>query len=62
MQGYTFIKGRCRNSTGRFAKTIKCKGGKKEGYYLDGIHCRDSQGAFVPVRQCRKKKRRRKSS
>lgn len=26
-------------------------------YHFDGVHCRDSQGAFVPVAQCRRKKK-----
>lgn len=48
------------------------KGGRREGLVLerqrasfsgahfDGVHCRDGQGVFVPVSQCRRSGRKRK--
>lgn len=50
-------------SKGKEAQTIMAKKRKRRKrtrmppYHFDGLHCRDSQGAFVPVAQCRRKKK-----
>lgn len=40
-------------------KEVK-KGSSRSGYKFDGVHCRDGEGQFVPVAQCRRKRKPKK--
>lgn len=66
------IKNRCHGKGGRILKKSSCyKKGKKRrkpkkkvaiiflsgGFSMAGSKCRDGEGAFVPVAQCRRRKR-----